>query len=92
MYNQDFEKAKDNNDNIPDKNPKPEIPIPSTTPLTSPIPIPGIDRTNPTPEHDTTNMPEENPIPLVLPEIDPNTRLDIDEHSPPIAANRIGFY
>jgi len=92
MYNQNYERDKEGNDHKPDTSPKPEIQIPSTTPLSNPPKTPGIDRTNPTPEYDTTDLPESNPIPLVFPEVDPDSRPAINEDSPPTASNRIGFY
>lgn len=76
----------------PDDTPKPEIPIPSTTPLSTPASTPGVDRTQVMPEYDTTNMPEENPIPRVFPEVNPENTPSIDENSPPMAGNKIGFY
>jgi len=92
MYSNIFDKDRDNNDRKPDNNPKPEIPIPSTTPLSEPPVTPGIDRTNPKPEYDTTELPETTPIPLDFPEVDPGTRPSIDENTPPTANNKVGFY
>ena len=76
----------------PDNSPKPEIPMPSTTPLSNPTTTPGIDRTHIMPEHDTRDRPEESPAPLEFPEVGNETKPEIDENTPPTANNKLGFY
>lgn len=91
MYNRENERTLRQDNNEAENKPTPEIPRPSTTPITNPVTIPGIDRTDVMPENDTINMPEERPIPLEFPELNPN-KTNLDENTPPSANNQIGFH
>lgn len=62
-----------------DKSPKPEIRNPSKSPISNPIIEPGIGTNNDIPDHDSTVIPEELPLPLVFPEIWPGEKPNEDD-------------